>query len=148
MSAILFIKGGVPMALGMGFSFFESVTVTSLGGITGTIFFVFLSEKLIANYQKLKRKRIEKKEIAKPKKIFTRSNRLIIKTKKRFGLAGIAFLTPLLFSFPLGCFVAVRFFKEKQKIIMYMCASVMFWSVSGYFFYKPIYNLIMKYIGS
>jgi uncharacterized membrane protein len=148
MSAVLFIKGGVPMALGLGFSFFESVTVTSLGGIAGTVFFVFLSEKLIGNYQKLKRKRIEKKEIAKTKKTFTSTNRLIIKTKKRFGLAGIAFLTPLIFSFPLGCFLAVRFFKEKQKIILYLSSSVMFWAVCGYFFYKPIYNLIMEYIGS
>ncbi len=50
--------------------------------------------------------------------------------KQRFGLIGISLLTPLLLSIPLGSFLAVRYFKNKQRILIYMFASILFWSVS------------------
>lgn len=132
LSTVKFVFGAVPMALGFGFSFFEAVTVTSLGGFTGVVSFVFLSEKIVA---RLKKRREEKKHaVADPKAVppkkFSRKNKIIVKAKMRFGLLGIAFLTPLLFSIPLGCFLAVRYFKHKQEIIIYMFCSILFWSVS------------------
>ncbi len=126
LSSVKFVFGGVPLALGLGFSFFKAVTVTSLGGFVGIIFFVFLSEKLIENVKKLK----EKKHIEASKKVFTRKNKMIVKVKHRFGLVGIALLTPLLISIPLGCYLAVRYFKNKQRIIAYMFASILFWSIA------------------
>jgi uncharacterized membrane protein len=125
LSSVKFVFGGVPLALGLGFSFFKAVTVTSLGGFIGIVFFVFLSEKLIKNVKKLK----EKKHIA-PTKIFTKKNKIIVQVKHRFGLTGIALLTPFLISIPLGCYLAVRYFKNKQRIIAYMFASILFWSVA------------------
>jgi uncharacterized membrane protein len=125
LSSVKFVFGGVPLALGLGFSFFKAVTVTSLGGFIGIVFFVFLSEKLIENVKKIK----EKKQIA-SKKIFTKKNKMIVKVKHRFGLVGIALLTPFLISIPLGCYLAVRYFKNKQRIIAYMFASILFWSIA------------------
>lgn len=135
LSTTKFVFGAVPFALGLGFSFFEAVTVTSLGGFTGVTVFVFLSEKIV---ERLRKRREEKKLAVQnaaddgkpaPKK-FTRKNKIIVQVKKRFGLIGIAFFTPLLFSIPLGCFLAVRYFKQKHKIMIYMFVSVLFWSVS------------------
>ena len=134
LSTTKFVFGAVPFALGLGFSFFEAVTVTSLGGFTGVTVFVFLSEKIV---DRLRKRRLEKKLAEEhaadgkpaPKK-FTRKNKIIVQVKRRFGLIGIAFLTPLLFSIPLGCFLAVRYFKPKHKIMIYMFVSVLFWSVS------------------
>jgi uncharacterized membrane protein len=131
LSTVKFIFfGAVPLALGFGFSFFEAVTVTSLGGFTGVVFFVFLSEKLIENVKKLKAKKQQSNTNQAPKKIFTRKNKFIVKVKHRFGLIGIAFLTPLLLSIPLGCYLAVRYFKDKHLILIYMFVSILFWSVS------------------
>ena len=130
LSTVKFVFGAVPMALGLGFSFFEAVTVTSLGGFTGVMFFTFMSEKIIANYKRRKAHRLaEHPEIPK-EKIFTRRRRFIVTVKKRFGLLGIAFLTPLLFSIPIGCFIAVRYFHSKQRILVFMFGSILFWSVS------------------
>ena len=130
LSTVKFVFGAVPMALAMGFSFFEAVTVTSLGGITGVILFVTMSDKIIAGLKKRKEKK-RKEESIQPKKIFTRKNKIIIWVKKRFGLMGIALLTPLLLSIPIGCFLAVRYFKDKQRILIYMFGSILFWSIAA-----------------
>ena len=137
-STIKFVFGGIPMALGMGFSFFKAVTVTSLGGFTGVPFFVFFSDILLANYKK----RIALKRLSypdqKPKNTFSSKKRLIIYVKNKFGLTGIALLTPLLLSIPLGCFLAVRYFKNKHTILVYMFSSVLIWSASAYYLYIPL----------
>lgn len=128
MSTVKFVFGAVPTALGFGFSFFEAVTVTCLGGFTGVTMFVFMSDRIVEAIRKRREERIQRGEPHGRK--FTRRNKVIVKAKMRFGLIGIAFLTPLLFSIPLGCFLAVRYFKNKRKIIAYMYLSVIFWSVS------------------
>lgn len=130
MSSVKFVFGGVPLALVYGFSFFKAVTVTSLGGFTGSTFFVFMSDKLIAFFKKRKAQKKAAAIESKPKKIFTRKNKIIVIVKKRFGLLGIAVLTPLLFSIPIGCFLAVRYFKDKQRIIIYMFGSILFWAIA------------------
>lgn len=130
MSTVKFVFGGVPLALGLGFSFFQAVTVTSLGGFVGVTVFVYTSDKLIAY---LKKRKILK-QLDNPnqirKKSFTRTNKIIIIVKQRFGLLGISLLTPLLLSIPIGCFLAVRYFNDKQRILIYMFGSILFWSVS------------------
>lgn len=130
MSTVKFVFGGVPLALGLGFSFFQAVTVTSLGGFVGVTVFVYTSDKLIAYLKK--RKILKQLENPNPirKKSFTRTNKIIIIVKQRFGLLGISLLTPLLLSIPIGCFLAVRYFNDKQRILIYMFGSILFWSVS------------------
>ncbi len=145
LSTVKFVFGSVPMALGFGFSFFESTVVTSLGGFTGVVFFVYMSDKFIANAKKLRAKRLATHPDQKPKKQFTRKNRIIVSVKTRFGIAGIALLTPFILSIPLGCFLAVRYFKDKQQILMYMFASILFWAVCSYYLYKPAINAIQTY---
>ncbi|MES2286015.1 MAG: hypothetical protein V4547_10030 [Bacteroidota bacterium] len=130
MSTVKFVFGGVPLALGLGFSFFEAVTVTSLGGFVGVTIFVYTSDKLIAYLKKRKiLKQLENPNQIR-KKSFTRTNKIIIIVKQRFGLLGISLLTPLLLSIPIGCFLAVRYFNDKQRILIYMFGSILFWSVS------------------
>ena len=146
LSTVKFVFGGVPLALTYNFSFFESVTVTSIGGFTGCIFFVFLSETLIINYRHRIANKLHLAKRSTPEKIFTKKKRFIIKVKTRFGLVGIAALTPLLLSIPLGCFVAVRYFKHKQRVLIYMFTSVFLWSAASYYLYKPLINAIRTYL--
>lgn len=130
MSTVKFVFGGIPLALGLGFSFFQAVTVTSLGGFVGVTVFVYTSDKLIAYLKKRKiLKQLENPNQVR-KKSFTRTNKIIIIVKQRFGLLGISLLTPLLLSIPIGCFLAVRYFNDKQQILIYMFGSILFWSVS------------------
>lgn len=55
----------------------------------------------------------------------------MIKIKQRFGLVGIAFITPII-SQPIGAFFAEKFFKDKKKIILYLSVSVIFWALTLY----------------
>jgi uncharacterized membrane protein len=130
-STVKFVFGGVPVALGLGFSFFETVVVTTLGGFTGVIIFVTLSDTIIKRVKSRKLKKGQGGINAPQKKIFSKKNRFIIHVKHRFGLFGIAALTPLLFSIPVGCFLATRYFKDKQRILIYMFTSILFWSISA-----------------
>ncbi|HET8963733.1 MAG TPA: hypothetical protein VFM99_07545 [Chitinophagales bacterium] len=130
LSTFKFVFGGVPLAMAYGFSFFESVVVTSLGGFCGVLLFVTLSDFILTKIRESRRRKEGQKRKNATKKNFSKKNRFIIHVKQRFGLIGIATLTPLLFSIPIGCFLATRYFKNKQRVIIYMFGSILFWSVS------------------
>jgi len=128
LSTVKFVLGAVPLALALGFSFFKTIVVTCSGGFAGVVLFVNLSQWIVKKVKERAANKIDR--ITVKKKVFTRKNKIIVKVKRRFGLAGIAFLTPLLLSIPIGCFVAVRYFENKQKIMLYMLISLLFWSAS------------------
>jgi hypothetical protein len=48
---------------------------------------------------------------------------------KRYGLAGIAFLTPLILTPIGGTLLAISIVNSKPKVIAYMLSSAVFWSV-------------------
>ena len=110
-------------------NFLNVILVSCSGGIAGNIFFTYLSAAILKSIHnfRLKRGLIHKK------KVFTSFNRKVIRIKKKFGLAGIAFITPIFLSTPVGAFLAERFFKNKQKIIFYLSVATIFWAFTRYF---------------
>lgn len=129
-SAIFFGKVGMPSAMILfNYHFLKVFIITVSGGIFGNIFFTYLSAIILKKWHafRIKRGYIHKR------KIFTNANRRIIRVKKRFGLTGIALLTPILFSIPLGALIAEKFYKDKKEIIIYLSAAVVFWNVVVYF---------------
>lgn len=127
--ALVFGKIGMPAAvLLFKFNFMKVFLVSSAGGITGVVVFTYLSASFLKWYHQLRVKngRIHRK------RIFTKFNRRVIMVKQRFGLVGIALITPPLLSPPLGAFLAERFFRDKRKVIVYLSISTMIWSVAIY----------------
>ena len=143
LSAVKFGLAGVPSAVFANWSFFKVLTITISGGLTGVIFFTFLTEGVIKSYKRIKnlKQKLEVREVDRKKK-FTFTNKLIVKTKRRLGLTGLAVLTPSLLSIPLGIFLAIRYYKDKQRVIKYMSISIVAWAVVLYFFYNYFYHLI------
>ena len=139
LSALKFGLVGVPTAVFAKWSIFKVLTVTISGGLFGTVLFTFLSEALILSYKTIKKKIAGADQ--KIKKKFTFTNKLIVKAKHRFGLLGIAILGPSVLSIPLGVFLAVRYFKDKKKIMTYFFVSIIFWAITLYFFYHNLYHL-------
>lgn len=124
-----FVKLGMPTAvIVFKYNFIKVFVVTCAGGITGNVIFTYLSASIIkwVHDYKVRKDKFHKKIV------FKKSTRRIIKIKHRFGLVGIAFITPLI-SMPIGAFVAEKFYKKKGKVILYLSISVMFWSVALYF---------------
>ena len=143
LSAIKFGFVGVPAAVFAKFSFFKAVVVTTSGGITGAFVFTYLSHWVLTVYFKTKQKVLSNKPV-KAKKKFTVTNRIIVLVKQKFGLVGIAVITPLILSFPLGSFVAARYYHNIQKIVLYMTVSTFIWSILLYFFYNYFYQKIFS----
>jgi hypothetical protein len=128
--ALAFGKIGMPTAVMVfKFNFLKVMVVGCGGGIAGNILFTYLSAAII---QGIHRFRVKRNLIHK-KKIFTKFNRRIIRIKNKFGLAGIAFITPMFLSTPVGAFLAERFYKSKKRVIVYLSVSVVFWALLLYF---------------
>lgn len=120
-SATKFLFAVGYMLTDKGYSYLFTVTILIIGGTLGVFIFTFFSEwlnKLINRFIKPKPS----------KKIFTRKNRFIVKIKSKYGLYGIAFLSPIVFSIPIGCFLASRFYSSHKKNITAMLVAVFFWS--------------------
>jgi len=121
-----FVKLGVPSAvIVFKYNFAKVMLVSCAGGISGNIIFTYLSATILNLMHSYREKRNIKK------KVFTRTTRRMIWIKQRFGLGGIAFITPII-SQPIGAFFAEKFFKDKKKVIIYLSVSVVFWALALY----------------
>ncbi|NSW45519.1 MAG: hypothetical protein HPY79_06880 [Bacteroidales bacterium] len=132
-----------PIAIKLHFTCIQTIILTSTGGIAGIIFFSFFWEHVITLYFWLIHKYLHKypkirarlREIkywfVKPKdkrNIPFRRKRRYVFLKQNAGILGIALLTPILLSIPLGTFLAVRFYGRSVKIILILSSTVVFWS--------------------
>lgn len=63
------------------------------------------------------------------RKRFSERNRKFVTIWKKYGLAGVAALTPIIFTPIGGTILAVSFGSPKDKLIFYMFISASFWSV-------------------
>jgi len=141
--AVSSIKFLIAPALGfsMGLNFVQTLLSTTAGGISGVFIFFFLSRWFLLLYSKYfsfyaHQSRVKfysflNKEIPKfiPAKRFTKRNRLIIKLVRSYGLVGIVALTPILLSIPVGTFLATRYYSANRFLLVYLCGSVLFWSL-------------------
>ncbi len=125
LSSVKFGIGGVPAAVFANFPFFKAMLITITGGMTGVVVFTYLSDWI--------NNRIKKAIHKKPKKKFTITNKIIVYVKKYFGLVGLSIITPLILSIPLGVFIAVKFYHDKNKVMRFMFVSIVGWAVILYF---------------
>lgn len=133
LSSVKFGIGGVPAAVFANFPFFKAMLITISGGITGVVVFAYLSDWINHRLKNIGSK--------KPKKQFTLTNKIIVYVKKYFGLIGISIITPLVLSIPLGVFIAVKFYHDKNKVIRYMFVSITVWAVVLYYSLHTFKNL-------
>lgn len=109
---------GVTLKLG-----FWATFVACMGGMMTSV--VVLS--YLGSYLKLFLLRLKKKST----KLFTPSNRRIVTIWTKFGLIGIAFLTPPLLTPIGGTLIAVGFGEPPFKIILYMLISGLAWGLAA-----------------
>jgi hypothetical protein len=110
------------------YTFTESLLFGVSSGTFGIIVFMFLSSGILKLWNWFKKKTgLFKRK--KPKKVFTKKSRRWVKVKSKFGLFGIAALTPIILSIPIGCFIAMRYYKNKKKVFLYLFLAVVAWSL-------------------
>ncbi len=118
-SSLKFV-GGPLAGFAMGLHWAETAACTATGMIIAVVLFVFLGnfmQQIINKYRRL------------PPKLFSRQTRYAVKIWQRFGMAGIAFLTPVFFTPIGGTLIAISFRVNKLKIIYSMLISAICWAI-------------------
>ena len=68
--------------------------------------------------------------------------RFVVRIWKRFGIIGIAVLTPPFLTPPIGAAIAVSFGEKVSRIILFLGASMVAWSLVFAFFGEWIAGLL------
>lgn len=150
---IIFILGwaGTKYLIALGLIFYydynfgESMILAVTGGMMGVIFFGYTRDALKMLWYKY----IGKSKSNKQFRVNWRT-RLIVRIRQRFGLAGIAFLTPIVLTVPVGTMIALSMYRSKPKVFAYMLVSFTFWSLlligayqlTGFDIAQQIHNLV------
>jgi len=131
-----------PAAKLAGFTYWQCFIITTVGGYTSFLIFYFFSKpvfkflntmgrwiKNVFPYKIFKKKKSSSK---KTPSIFSTRSRLFVKIYNRFGIIGLAFISPSLISIPIGSTIAAnlsaRSIKKKSQAMIAFFAAVCFWS--------------------
>ena len=109
MSSVKFLLALPLAAFQYEFSFWQTFLLSSIGGLLGIFVFAYLSHFIIDKYSSWMSNRQQENSKDSIKKV------VAVKTVKKYGLFGIAFLTPIFFSIPLGTFMPSVFFPTKRR---------------------------------
>jgi uncharacterized membrane protein len=103
----------------MGLSFAPTMALTVAGMMTSVFVFSGVGRAWVRHRQRQRRLRRAP--------IFSKRSRNIIKVFRRFGMGGIAFLTPILLSPIGGTVIATLLGVPRQRILLHMLWSAVLW---------------------
>jgi hypothetical protein len=118
---------GVFGALSTGLNFFETLICTVGGGMLGVVIYLYLWDLILFIYRKFVPKRPKVGGIK-----INNTKRWIVKVIIKYELYGIAFLTPLLLSVPIGTLLAATIEPSKWRIKLFMFFSFLGWTLFLY----------------
>jgi hypothetical protein len=127
---VKFLFSGL-VSYSVGNTFLETVLLTAIGGCLGTVVFYSAGKGIIEWFRKRYVRRVAWRiaEGLPPRRIFTRTNRWIVRLKKNYGVRGLAaFALPLL-SVPITALLAAKYFRHDRRTLPTMLSAVMVWSV-------------------
>lgn len=120
--------GGPITGLAFKLSYWEIALSTMTGMMVSVLITAFLGEKI-------------QEKFLKNQKLFSKRTRLAVKTYRKFGLLGIACLTPLLFTPIGGTLIALSFKIPIPKIIIYMLCFAIFWGLIVTFLIQQFWGM-------
>lgn len=109
---------GVGMSVLMGLSFWEQLAVTTSGGVTGVIVFTYLGDTIRTWIARWRRR---------PPPSFP--SQRWARLWEKYGLWGIALLTPPILSPPIGTAIALAFGTPRNLITLRMTISMVLWGL-------------------
>jgi hypothetical protein len=118
-SMFKFISGPV-LGAAAGFSLLEIVMVTVAGMMTSVSIMTFAGD-WVKSYWNMK--------MTPKRKLFSHRTRRIVRVWRKFGVVGIAAITPLVLTPIGGTIVMTAFNVDKRRIFVYMFGSALFWAL-------------------
>ncbi|WP_053406958.1 MULTISPECIES: hypothetical protein [Persicobacter] len=112
--------GGPALGPALGLTYWETVLFTISGMMTTVVLVSFFGIQL--RHFLLRKKIIGKKK-------FSRRSRRFVYIWKRYGLLGVSFLTPVIFSPVVGTLLASVLGAPRLQLMVYMLVSAAFWGL-------------------
>lgn len=103
-----------------GYTFWETILLTTTGGLVGFLLFFKFGEILQSGFSLVIK--------TKARKRFSKRNRLVVKLKSKYGLWGLALLTPCLLGIPLGAFLASAYYRKQKGVLWIFSLLIVIWS--------------------
>ncbi|GAA4426658.1 hypothetical protein GCM10023188_09020 [Pontibacter saemangeumensis] len=129
--------GGPVTGISLGLSYLETVLLTVAGMMTSVLIFSLIG-KAVSKWLSRRRK-------AQQKPVFCKKSRRIVQVWSRFGVSGVAFLTPILFTPIFGTLVAALLGAPRKHIYVHMLWSSLFWGVTLTFMVFQFGDLAAKF---
>ncbi|TGE14859.1 hypothetical protein E5J99_14445 [Hymenobacter elongatus] len=109
-----------PLAgISLGLPFVQTLGLTVAGMMT--------SVALVSSVGRMWALHMRQRRETKGKPLFSKRSRRIVGIFRRFGMPGIAFLTPILFSPIGGTVIATQLHVPRLRILLHMLWSALFW---------------------
>ncbi|MGB0166789.1 MAG: hypothetical protein ACPF8V_08055 [Luteibaculum sp.] len=121
---------GPASVLAYGLGKIETILFVSSAAIFWSLFFYFLGGRLQAYWR-------SKFPSKKSKRVFTKSNRQLVRFKNKFGIWGLAFLIPII-SVPISALVASKYFKNDSLVWLKYGIPSIFWTIVLTYFSEPL----------
>lgn len=118
LSSVKYLFAVLPLLASSSRAWYWDMLIVACGGSIGVLVFTYLGA-IISNY--FSRFSFFKFKFGKLKKL--------IRIRNSYGLIGIAFISPMVISIPVGCIISAAFEHDKSIIIRWQLLSVIFWSV-------------------
>ncbi len=118
LSAVKYLFAVLPLLASSSREWYWDMLIVASGGALGVLVFTYLGA-IISNY--FSRFSFFKFKFGKLKKL--------IRIKNSYGLIGLALISPLIISIPVGCIISAAFEHDKRIVIRWQLLSVIFWSV-------------------
>jgi hypothetical protein len=131
--------GGPLAGSAMGLSFWHTLGLTVGGMMTSVLLFSIIGAAVSKYYADNRR---EKK-----KPIFNKKSRRIVKVWQKFGMGGIAFLTPVILSPIIGTIIATVLGAKRGQILLHMFWSAILWGSVFTFALIHLRHLDIPFIG-
>lgn len=130
-SMLKFIAGPT-IGAAIGLSVLETFVLTVMGMMTTVIIVSYFGKKIRTWYLRKFRKK---------KRLFTKRNRRFVYIWRNYGIFGVSFLTPLIFSPPIGALLITSVDNSRRKMFLYMFGSAVFWGITYSKFLHVLVNL-------
>jgi hypothetical protein len=130
--------GGPLAGVSMGLPFGATLALTVAGMMTS----VFIFSKIGTFFSKW----YSQQQRQKQKPVFTKKNRRLVRVWQRFGMGGIAFLTPIILTPIIGTVVATVLGAPQRHILVHMLWSALFWGVTLTFLVSQVGHLDLPFL--
>lgn len=112
---------GIFSAINSSIGFWPSILANLIGGGIGILLFIHFGYWITLKYFEYRYQKNSYKR-------FSWWNRFLVTLKRKFGLIGIAFFSPIILTIPVGVMLALQITANKYKIFRYIFGGCIFWT--------------------